>query len=107
MATRIEPTVGRVVWYWPEGAHARNEQPRSASVAHVIARDGDPRGPQYLNIGYLGTDGRHWDAQRVLLWQGEELDGPRPLGPHCEWMPYQKGQAARTEALEEQARRTT
>ena len=32
------------------------------------------------------------------LWHGE---GESPDHPHCEWMPYQKGQAAKTEQLEE------
>jgi hypothetical protein len=32
----------------------------------------------------------------------QDDDQPEEFGPYAEWMPYQKGQAAKTEALERQ-----
>lgn len=92
MGTRIEPTVGRVVWFWPaDRTHSRNpEQPRAATIALVLE---DSR----CNLGYLTTLGIHLNAQDVPHWDGEGVPPPRP---YWEWMPYQKGQAAKTEALE-------
>jgi hypothetical protein len=36
---------------------------------------------------------------RTSVWLRQD-DDPPPTGMYCEWMPYQKGQAAKTEALE-------
>jgi hypothetical protein len=91
---RIEPTVGRVVWYYPEGADRGphpGEQPLSAQIAHVN-EDGT------VNLGVLDSLGVHFSKQNVVLIQdGDE----RPDGCFAEWMPYQKGQAAKTEQLED------
>lgn len=90
--TKIIPTVGRVLWFYPGGRadHEAKKQPLSASVAYV---HDDSR----INIGYLDANGHHCQATSVLLVQeGEEL----PRGPFCCWMPYQVGQAARTEQAE-------
>lgn len=89
MATKIEPTIGRVVWFWPP-APLRDSQPRAATIASVLNNG-------RVNIGYLDWNGVHRNAVEVLLVQDGE---PRPADGFCEWMPYQKGQAARTEALE-------
>ncbi len=98
--TIIKPTIGRVVWFWP-GAIAipsaaedffydDTSQPCAALVAHVI----DER---TVNLAVMDQTGRVFSRQRVKLIQdGDE----RPLQYFCEWMPYQKGQAAKTEALE-------
>lgn len=81
----IIPTVGRVVWFFNYSS-----TPLSASVAHVNW-DGT------INIGYLTTGGEHYGAIGIPLWQGEGVKPDR----RCEWMPYQKGQAAKYEALVE------
>lgn len=87
----IKPTVGRVVWFWdslwpPEGA-----QPCAAIVCFV-------RSDARINIVWFSATGIPYTANDIELWQGE---GERPTGKRfAEWMPYQKGQAAKTEALE-------
>ena len=90
----ITPTVGRMVWYWPHGADvAKGMQPLSAQIAYVHS-------DTIINIGYLSPNGEANHATSVrLLREGE---APFPSTPYCEWMPYQKGQAAKTEALERQ-----
>lgn len=80
----IKPTVGRVVWFWPEGAPLDpRQQPLSASIAHVHS-------DECINIGYLNEFGEHDNKTSVPLWQGE---GGQPKTAHCQWMPYQVGQA--------------
>lgn len=86
----IKPTVGRVVWYYPQGCREGIETagPFAAMVAKVLS-------DTCVNIGYLLESGSHSNATDVELYQGE---GPRPTTPFCEWMPYQIGQAKKQEA---------
>lgn len=89
----ISPTVGRVVWYWPNGNmdKAAGSQPWAASIAYV-------HGDRMVNIGYLDSGGTPGAATSVLLVQPGD---PLPeLGGYCEWMPYQHGQAAKVDNLE-------
>lgn len=94
MTARIEPTIGRVVWYWPGasrylGTVFDDRQPFSASIAFVGLND-------VVNLAVVDHAARPLQATSVPLWDGE---GERP-GVECwQWMPYQKGQAAKTEAL--------
>lgn len=53
-----------------------------------------------INIAWFDASGRAHGLEAVHLWNGE---GERPLHRYCEWMPYQKGQAAKTEELERAA----
>jgi hypothetical protein len=92
----IKPTVGRVVWFYPSQeppprfvVHDRN-QPCAAIIAFVY-------NDTTVTLNVSDHAGQPWGWERVLLWQGE---GERPTERFCEWMPYQKGQAAKTEALE-------
>jgi hypothetical protein len=77
---RITPTVGRVVWYFRQGA----VEPWDAHVCHV-------NGDGTINVG--GFDNRAVPYASLfvpLIQEGE----PKPTsGPWCEWMPYQQGQA--------------
>lgn len=91
----ITPTVGRVVWYWPTG---RVEgQPQVALIAHVWS-------DTCVNLAIFDDNGVPYPkppTSVLLVQDGNE----RPNGGHfCEWMPYQKGQAAKTEALEAAAK---
>lgn len=83
MSTVIEPTVGRVVWFWPDGEEAFR-QPLAATVAHV-------HGPRMINIGYLSANGIPQGGQTsvVLVQEGDT----KPERNYCTWMPYQTGQA--------------
>lgn len=85
----IQPTIGRVVWFWLAKPSPQT-QPLAAMVTKVNADDN-------VNLVVFDTSGVPSGELHVRLLQGEEA----PSGvPYCEWMPYQKGQAAKTEALE-------
>lgn len=90
----IKPTVGRVVWYWPAPSDSivgnDGSQPLAALVAHVWS-------DTCVNLAVFDANGSPTNRTSVLLVQE---GNPRPDSGFCEWMPYQKGQAAKTEALE-------
>lgn len=93
----IKPTIGRVVWYWP-ALRARNTQPQVALVTWIHS-------DTMVNLAAFDANGFPEGGKGpVQLYQETppegELDVNRPEGEFCEWMPYQKGQAAKTEALE-------
>lgn len=91
----IKPTIGRVVWFWPdpnwEGVLAV-DQPWKADIVFVHTDN-------LVNVAGFRHDGEPFKQGTVLLYQDE---GPVPKGVHAQWMPYQKGQAAKTETLERQ-----
>lgn len=89
----IIPTVGRVVWFHV-GAHATNlqsDQPLAAIITYVHSDD-------VINLVVFGKGGDCHQRGSVPLWQGEG-DAPE-RGSYAEWMPYQKGQAAKLEEIE-------
>jgi hypothetical protein len=90
----ITPTVGRVVWYHPgigDSSVARNgDQPLAALVTTVWS-------DTCVNLAAFDANGIPFNRTSVFLYQG---DTDRPGGGYCEWMPYQKGQAAKAEAAE-------
>lgn len=93
----IQPTVGRVVWYYPSGP--ASQQPLAALIACVWS-------DTCVNLAIFGGDGVPMPKPptSILLVQD---DNPVPSGGHyCTWMPYQKGQAAKTEALEKKISET-
>lgn len=50
-----------------------------------------------VNLAVFDANGVPFAETSVTLVQDNQ---PVPAGRYCEWMPYQKGQAAKTEALE-------
>jgi hypothetical protein len=91
----IKPTVGRVVWFWPASTTPKgtpDAQPLAATIAYVHS-------DTMVNLTVHDRDGETYGLTSVKLWHGE---GESPDMPHAEWMPYQKGQAAKTEAIEKQ-----
>jgi len=86
----ITPTIGRVLWYWPQ--KEETGQPYAMLVTYVHS-DG------MVNLGGWDANGNPFRATSVFLIQDED---DIPMGPHASWMPYQRGQAAKTEALEKQ-----
>lgn len=92
-AVKIEPTIGRVVWFTPAAGdpiNSREGQPLAALIAYVHS-------DSIVNLAVFDTKGNSAGRTSVpLLQDGDE----RPEGGFAEWMPYQKGQAARTQALE-------
>ena len=91
----IKPTVGRMLHYYPAsedgGAIISFGQPLAATIAHVW-------NDRCINIAYLDTNGVWRGKTSVLLVH--ENDEARPGAGYCVWMPYQKGQAAKTDSLE-------
>lgn len=87
----IAPTVGRVIWYYPSGT-PRTEQPQAAFITYVHS-------DTMINVGGFDHNGKPFGDTSVLLVQGDSYGNPGGGAWAC-WMPYQKGQAAKTEALE-------
>ncbi len=94
----IKPTVGRVVWFYPSqntveagfARHADGGGPYAALIAHVW-------NDRMVNLSVFDANGAAHPRTSVTLHQGE---GDVPEQAFCGWMPYQKGQAAKTEAAE-------
>jgi len=98
----ITPTVGRVVWFRPKNTVFRDDKgnvihhdgiaPLAALVVYVHS-------DTMVNLSVTDHAGRQFPITSVTLVQdGESTEN---LGCYAEWMPYQKGQAAKTEALEQ------
>jgi hypothetical protein len=94
VSAAIIPTPGRIVWYRPapnDNIPALADQPLAAIVAAVHS---DTR----INVSVIDAYGHHHSRQNVFL---AHPDNELPsTGAFAEWMPYQKGQAAKTEAAE-------
>lgn len=95
MSQVIKPTVGRKVWFRPNGAMNLNgaylnnhdaSQPMDATIVCVW-------GDRMVNLVILDHDGIPHQQRSVTLRQPED---PAPGGMYCEWMPFQVGQAAKT-----------
>ncbi len=90
---RIEPTTGRVVLFLPAVDDGRHEDglPFAALLAGVNA-------DSTINLMVAARDGSPYGVQNIVLVQdGDDFDLTKA---HAFWMPYQKGQAAKTEALQ-------
>jgi hypothetical protein len=91
----IQPTPGRVVWYHPDEHMAQARFASAPTLAAIVAFVHSDR---MVNLTVLDALGNTHSRTSVLLVQDGDTapDG----GEYCEWMPYQKGQAAKAEALE-------
>ena len=90
----ITPTNGRVVWFHPNGTSRPGfsfygKQPCAAQVVYVHS-------DRMVNLAVNDHSGTHFPFSSVPLVQ-EGDDKPAPGTAYCEWMPYQKGQAARAD----------
>ena len=86
------PTVGRVVYYYHP---SYGDQPLAAMVAFVTPPSEEVSG-YTVNLGVLNPDGAGSPAMNVH----HESERATPDAPYWDWMPFQKGQAAKTEALQ-------
>lgn len=93
----ITPTVGRVVWFHPYKGDKIDfsTQPLAALVTYVHS-------DTMVNLVVFDSNGNSHSRTSVYLMQSNGL-APCEGDMYCEWMPYQKGQAAKTEALEAKA----
>lgn len=90
MNVLIKPTIGRRVWFRPNGTR-RDEsiaiidpsQPFDAGIVYVW-------GDRMVNLDVTDHAGRHHAVTSVPLLQPGD---PVPTGFYAEWMPYQTGQA--------------
>jgi hypothetical protein len=91
----IQPSNGRVVLFTPAadfaGVQHDRSKPLAAHVCHVWA-------DRCVNLMVIDSNGDRYAQTSVLLLQDD--DSPPATGCYAEWMPYQKGQAAKTEAAE-------
>lgn len=94
----IKPTIGRVVWFHPGLApdSSRTETTQAAIICHVWS-------DTCVNLAVFDANGVASNQTSVYLFQG---DSERPSSQFAEWMPYQQGQAAKTEALEKKLAET-
>lgn len=89
----IKPTVGRVVLYVvPKGDYLTtiDDEPIPAFITAVI-------NDRTVNIHTFDTAGV--TAGRASVQLAQPGDGVPNEGGYCTWMPYQIGQAAKTEVL--------
>jgi hypothetical protein len=93
----IKPTAGRIVFFTPSTLEGEAVQayghPCAAIVTHVWS-------DRMVNLTVFSADGKSYAKTSVALIQDDDTKSDH--GFYCEWMPYQKGQAAKTEALEKQ-----
>jgi hypothetical protein len=85
----ITPTNGRIVWVH----HRRFAQPLAAIVSYVHSDTA-------INVCCFWPDGTPMPMKNVILVQDTADSDINVIKPYATWMPYQKGQAAKTEALE-------
>jgi hypothetical protein len=90
----ITPTVGRVVWVFRPNDTNDPKQPEAALISYVWH-------DRMVNVAGFDHNGYPFGLTSLPLVQGDE---PKPEGNFAAWMPFQKGQAAKTEALEQQVK---
>lgn len=93
----IAPTVGRVVWFRPS-VHDEDMQiydPRQPCNAQIVFVWND----RLVNLAVHDHTGKAFERTSVPLLQDD--DHKPEAGYFACWMPYQKGQAAKAEALEQ------
>lgn len=97
----IQPTVGRVLWFHPavdeKGRANLKEHPGFAFAPTCAAIIAGVVSNSVVNLTVFDSTGVAFAKDSVNLIQDDE-DGPA-TGNFAEWMPYQKGQAAKTEDL--------
>lgn len=77
-----QPTVGRVVWFWPSPdeqlALPRSGQPLAAHVA-AVSEDG-----RTVNLQVIDANGHAHARQDVPFFEGGRLEGES----YADWMPF-------------------
>lgn len=90
----IVPSVGRVIWYHAGQEPLGFSNPQPAVCAAIVAY---VHSDSMVNLTVFDAVGiAHGRTSVPLVQDGDTV----PSFPYCEWMPYQKGQAAKTEMFE-------
>jgi len=85
----ISPTIGRVVLIKGRiGNGGTQAEPALVTYVH---------GDRLINVGGFSSMGVPFALDSITLLQDDDAE---PTGHYASWMPYQKGQAAKTEAAE-------
>lgn len=102
----IKPTVGRVVWvrnrvpsdYGRRPGQIDKAQPEVGFIVYVHS-------DTCVNVAGFDRNGEHFAITSLVLRQLEDdhVSDEHWTITHAEWMPYQMGQAARTEQAERAA----
>lgn len=88
----IKPTVGRVVWFYPENDDEHfKDQGKGPFTAMVCKVHGD----FMVNLVVFNVYGESEGRLTIPLVQEGQ---PVPFGAYAEWMPYQIGQAKKHDA---------
>ena len=95
----IKPAVGRIVHYYPDKTSAGEDsglakngmEPLAAIICAVW-------GDRCVSLVVFNAYGVPHGRTSVQLLQDD--DHPLALGRYCQWMPFQKEQAAKTEEVE-------
>lgn len=99
--SNITPTIGRVVWYF---LNHEQRQPWAALIVFVNRNPLAPPAEWTINVGGFDHEGVPFRAHNVPFASAE--GDPPAKGDFAMWMPYQKGQAAKTEELEKHIQAT-
>lgn len=86
----IQPGIGRLVHYRPDGADPA-AQPHAAIVILV-------NNERSVNLACFSPAGTYYHREEAPLLQDDDV--APATGGYAEWMPFQKGQAVKTEAAE-------
>lgn len=86
----IEPTVGRVVWFYKYVPGQGHKGPMAAIVANVVSA-------AHLNLMVIDDTGIPAPWTTVTLIQDDDVEHAVPERDYCTWMPFQKGQAKKYE----------
>jgi len=96
----IKPTIGRVVWYTPNNASDNEMSKGNDKLAAIVC---NVWSDTCVNLSVFDANGKQFSRTSVLLIQD---DTPVPGGgSYCEWMPFQKQQAAKHEQAEQVLRK--
>jgi hypothetical protein len=98
MMTRIAPTVGRKLYFYPgedKSVHRFDDQPIDATIIYVWpqapTQEGQSDIPQLLNLHVIDHTGTQQTKTSVpLIQDGEDVPS---VGNYAMWMPFQVGQA--------------
>lgn len=90
MGTVVKPTIGRVMWFYKFVTGGGHKGPMAALVAYVHS-------DSIVNLAVADEDGKMRNETSVqVVQEGQDV----PTNNYATWMPYQIGQAAKTEAAE-------